>query len=224
MPAMKRRLRPNRSATRPKNRVNPAAHSAKDVAILCQKRGPLRPCRLTCGTARRLSALVSDETLTFTAGPQQQSALWRCRPPDGAHLHPGQELFALWRRYLLGPLDLRAACRARQPANFVPVNNADNWLHLVLGIGMIALALILSRDTARPHPPAREAQRTTKGGRRAPGWRLLSLSHWHGQTRPPDRSRNHPRRRPRGRSALLWTTGGSDAYIMKRKGMPPVMV
>lgn len=28
------------------------------------------------------------------------------------------------------------------PANFVPVNNADNWLHLVLGIGMIALGLI----------------------------------------------------------------------------------
>ena len=35
------------------------------------------------------------------------------------------------------------------PANFVPVNNADNWLHLVLGIAMIALALVLSRDTAR---------------------------------------------------------------------------
>ena len=34
-------------------------------------------------------------------------------------------------------------------ANFVPVNNADNWLHLVLGIGMIALALLLTRDTAR---------------------------------------------------------------------------
>lgn len=34
------------------------------------------------------------------------------------------------------------------PANFVPVNTADNWLHLVLGIAMIALALILSRDTA----------------------------------------------------------------------------
>ena len=35
------------------------------------------------------------------------------------------------------------------PANFVPVNNADNWLHFVLGIGMIALALLLSRDTAK---------------------------------------------------------------------------
>lgn len=41
------------------------------------------------------------------------------------------------------------------PANFVPVNNADNWLHLVLGIGMIALALFLSRDTARTAPAGR---------------------------------------------------------------------
>lgn len=31
-------------------------------------------------------------------------------------------------------------------ANFIPLNNADNWLHLVLGIGMIALALLLTRD------------------------------------------------------------------------------
>ncbi|MEV4073252.1 DUF4383 domain-containing protein [Nonomuraea fuscirosea] len=30
-------------------------------------------------------------------------------------------------------------------ANFVPVNTADNWLHLVLGIGMVALGLLLSR-------------------------------------------------------------------------------
>lgn len=35
------------------------------------------------------------------------------------------------------------------PVNFVPVNTADNWLHLVLGIGMIALALVLSRNTGR---------------------------------------------------------------------------
>jgi hypothetical protein len=26
-------------------------------------------------------------------------------------------------------------------ANFVPLNNADNWLHLLLGVGMIALGL-----------------------------------------------------------------------------------
>lgn len=29
-------------------------------------------------------------------------------------------------------------------ANFVPVDNADNWLHLGLGLGMIALGLIFS--------------------------------------------------------------------------------
>jgi len=28
-------------------------------------------------------------------------------------------------------------------ANFVPVNDADNWLHLILGVGMIALGLAL---------------------------------------------------------------------------------
>ena len=29
-------------------------------------------------------------------------------------------------------------------ANFVPLNDADNWLHLLLGAGMIALGLVLS--------------------------------------------------------------------------------
>ena len=43
-------------------------------------------------------------------------------------------------------------------ANFVPVNNADNWLHLVLAIAMIGLGVALSRrDTAhttgRTAPP-----------------------------------------------------------------------
>ncbi|MFI6209083.1 DUF4383 domain-containing protein [Streptomyces sp. NPDC051041] len=33
-------------------------------------------------------------------------------------------------------------------ANFVPVNTADNWLHFVLGIGMIALGVLLTRRTA----------------------------------------------------------------------------
>ncbi len=34
-------------------------------------------------------------------------------------------------------------------ANFVPVNTADNWLHFLLGVGMIALGLLLTRRTAR---------------------------------------------------------------------------
>ncbi len=32
------------------------------------------------------------------------------------------------------------------PANFVPVNTADNLLHLALGVGMLALGLLLGRD------------------------------------------------------------------------------
>jgi hypothetical protein len=31
-------------------------------------------------------------------------------------------------------------------ANFVPLNGADDWLHLFLGIGMLALGLALGRD------------------------------------------------------------------------------
>ncbi|WP_196820830.1 DUF4383 domain-containing protein [Arthrobacter sp. CAN_A6] len=34
-------------------------------------------------------------------------------------------------------------------ANFVPLNNADNWLHLLLGVGMIGLALALSKKSNR---------------------------------------------------------------------------
>ncbi|MET8870125.1 DUF4383 domain-containing protein [Nonomuraea sp. NPDC004580] len=34
------------------------------------------------------------------------------------------------------------------PANFVPLNTADNWLHLILGIGMTGLGVLLSRRTA----------------------------------------------------------------------------
>ena len=32
-------------------------------------------------------------------------------------------------------------------ANFVPLNPADDWLHLVLGLGMIALGLLTTRRT-----------------------------------------------------------------------------
>jgi hypothetical protein len=33
-------------------------------------------------------------------------------------------------------------------ANFVPVNGADNWLHLLLGLGMIALGVLTTRRRA----------------------------------------------------------------------------
>ncbi|MFJ7213489.1 DUF4383 domain-containing protein [Amycolatopsis sp. NPDC098790] len=38
-------------------------------------------------------------------------------------------------------------------ANFVPVNTADNWLHLGLGVGMIALGLITSASARTRVPP-----------------------------------------------------------------------
>ncbi|SCG74167.1 protein of unknown function [Micromonospora inositola] len=34
-------------------------------------------------------------------------------------------------------------------ANFIPVNGADDWLHLFLGIGMIALGLVTTRGLGR---------------------------------------------------------------------------
>lgn len=34
-------------------------------------------------------------------------------------------------------------------ANFVPVNAADNWLHLALGVAMVALGVVLGRAPAR---------------------------------------------------------------------------
>jgi hypothetical protein len=34
-------------------------------------------------------------------------------------------------------------------ANFVPLNSADDWLHLILGLGMIALGFLTTRRTAR---------------------------------------------------------------------------
>ena len=35
-------------------------------------------------------------------------------------------------------------------ANFIPVNTADNWLHFVLAVGMVAVGIILGRtETGR---------------------------------------------------------------------------
>jgi hypothetical protein len=34
-------------------------------------------------------------------------------------------------------------------ANFVPVNNADDWLHLLLGLGMVVLGVVLTRSNGK---------------------------------------------------------------------------
>jgi hypothetical protein len=33
-------------------------------------------------------------------------------------------------------------------ADWIPANNADDWLHLLLGVGMIGLGVVLTRDRA----------------------------------------------------------------------------
>lgn len=53
----------------------------------------------------------------------------------------GAIYLVLWLYGLLVPHD--------SPANFVPLNTADNWLHLGLGLGMIAIGVALSRGPSR---------------------------------------------------------------------------
>ncbi|MCU1535688.1 MAG: rane protein [Humibacillus sp.] len=50
-------------------------------------------------------------------------------------------------------------------ANIVPVNSADDWLHFVLGLGMIALGLALSRRRTTDAPVGHDARygATTNG-------------------------------------------------------------
>lgn len=50
----------------------------------------------------------------------------------------GAVYLVLWLYGLLIDLDSNA--------NFVPVDDADNWLHLALGLGMVALGIGLGRD------------------------------------------------------------------------------
>jgi hypothetical protein len=38
------------------------------------------------------------------------------------------------------------------PANFVPLNAADNWLHIVLAVAMVALGFALTRSRERDRP------------------------------------------------------------------------
>jgi hypothetical protein len=49
----------------------------------------------------------------------------------------GVVYLALWLYGMLIPME--------SAANFVPMNMADNWLHMVLGIGMVVLGLVLGR-------------------------------------------------------------------------------
>ncbi|MFF3737135.1 DUF4383 domain-containing protein [Streptomyces sp. NPDC002566] len=69
-------------------------------------------------------------------------ALARTAAPARLYLLAGGAIYLLLRLYGL-IIDHDSA------ANFVPVNTADNWLHLVLGLGMIALGALLTRKPTR---------------------------------------------------------------------------
>ncbi len=49
------------------------------------------------------------------------------------------------------------------PLNFVPLNGADNWLHLGLGLGMLAAWIALARTTPRPFAAASSSERVLSG-------------------------------------------------------------
>lgn len=62
------------------------------------------------------------------------------KTPEGARTYligGGVAYLAVWLIGLIGGLD------------WLPVNTADNWLHLVLGVGMIALGFVTGRRIER---------------------------------------------------------------------------
>jgi hypothetical protein len=63
---------------------------------------------------------------------------------------PGARNFLIWGGAIYFVLWIYGLFVAggNSPANFVPVNNADNWLHLVLAIAMVALGFLLGRRDA----------------------------------------------------------------------------
>lgn len=59
---------------------------------------------------------------------------------------PGARNFLIWGGVIYLVLWLYGLFIDQQSAaNFVPLNSADNWLHLFLGVAMIALGLLLTR-------------------------------------------------------------------------------
>ncbi len=66
-------------------------------------------------------------------------ALARTAPGARTYLTGGGTVYlALWVLGILGAGD------------WIPLNTADNWLHLALGVGMIALGVVTSRTSTRP--------------------------------------------------------------------------
>ena len=49
----------------------------------------------------------------------------------------------------MGFSGLNSHAERSSEANFVPVNTPDNWLHLGLGVAMIALGVVVGRERRR---------------------------------------------------------------------------
>jgi hypothetical protein len=65
-----------------------------------------------------------------------------------ARTFAGSKNFLIWGGAVYALLWLYGLIVAEDSAaNFVPMNDADDWLHLVLAVGMIALGLLLGRGT-----------------------------------------------------------------------------
>ena len=65
------------------------------------------------------------------------------KTPEGARTYligGGVAYLAVWLIGVIGGLD------------WLPVNAADNWLHIVLGVGMIALGFVTGRSVQRAAP------------------------------------------------------------------------
>ncbi|EMY34874.1 hypothetical protein D477_007349 [Arthrobacter crystallopoietes BAB-32] len=72
------------------------------------------------------------------------AALWQARTASGARsclMIGGAFYLAFWVHGLIINRD--------SAANFLPVNNDSNWLHLILGLAMTSMAVFLTR---RPGP------------------------------------------------------------------------
>ena len=60
---------------------------------------------------------------------------------------PGSRNYLIWGGVVYAVLWLYGLFIAiDSPANFVPMNDADDWLHLLLAIAMIALGVLLGRN------------------------------------------------------------------------------
>lgn len=64
-----------------------------------------------------------------------------------ARSHRGARNYLIWGGMFYLLLALYGLLTGQDPAsNFLPLNDADNWLHLILGIGMLVLGLMLARN------------------------------------------------------------------------------